>query len=89
MTGRGAGYCAGNDRPGFATPGFGRGWFGRGRGGFGRGRGRGFWGWVPDAPPAYAPSPEQERASLKAQAGALQQQLDTIKQRLASLEEDK
>lgn len=38
MTGRGAGYCAGYDRPGYANPvsgrrvGFGRGWFGRGRG---------------------------------------------------------
>ncbi|KPJ55176.1 hypothetical protein AMJ47_01525 [Parcubacteria bacterium DG_72] len=38
MTGRGAGYCGGYDRPGYANPipgrgvGFGRGWFGRGRG---------------------------------------------------------
>ena len=31
MTGRGMGYCAGFDRPGFASPGFGR----------GRGMGRG------------------------------------------------
>ena len=44
MTGRGAGYCAGNDRPGFASSafggGFGRG-FGQGRG-MAYGRGRGF-----------------------------------------------
>ena len=38
MTGRGAGYCAGYDRPGYANPisgrgvGFGRGWSGRGGG---------------------------------------------------------
>ncbi len=51
MTGRAAGYCSGNDRPGYATvgyggrgPGFGMGrGFGKGRGGgFGRGYGRGF-----------------------------------------------
>ncbi len=49
MTGRGLGYCAGNDRPGYATAeapagrggGFGR-RFGRGAGrGYGRGRGFG------------------------------------------------
>jgi hypothetical protein len=46
MTGRGAGYCTGAGRPGFANMAFGRGWFGFnpgfGRGmGMGRGRGRG------------------------------------------------
>ncbi len=44
MSGRGAGYCAGNDRPGFASSEFGRG-FGRGMGqgrGMAHGRGRGF-----------------------------------------------
>lgn len=48
MTGRGAGYCAGYDAPGFMNRPFG-GWFGgrgRGRGmGFGRGRGFGGGGW--------------------------------------------
>ncbi len=46
MTGRGAGYCAGNDRPGFASSEYGRG-FGRGMGqgrGMAYGRGRGFQG---------------------------------------------
>lgn len=39
MTGRGLGYCSGNDRPGFANIGFGR---GRGVGrGFGMGAGHG------------------------------------------------
>jgi len=46
MTGRGAGYCAGYDAPGYAGPvpgrGFGMGW-GRGwGGGWGRGGGRGW-----------------------------------------------
>ncbi len=47
MTGRGTGYCAGYNAPGYATgPGFGAGrGFGRGRGfGVGFGRGRGFRG---------------------------------------------
>jgi len=65
MTGRGAGYCAGFGRPGFANPIPGRGWtgwgygvgFGRGVGmgrgmGMGRGRGRGF-GWRWPAPYGY------------------------------------
>jgi hypothetical protein len=58
MTGRGAGYCAGFDAPGYANPGpgmaYGRG-FGRGPGrGWGRGfrgRGPGRWaGWYGYAP---------------------------------------
>ncbi len=36
MTGRGMGYCAGYDAPGYVDGGFGGRWFGRG--------GRGFWG---------------------------------------------
>ena len=74
MTGRGAGYCAGYETPGYANPGgFGFG-FGRGRGrGFGRGYGRGFygrgmaprWGWnVPPAAPT-APTSKQELHMLK------------------------
>ena len=40
MTGRKAGFCSGNNRPGYANPGFDRGRrFGRGS----WGRGRGFW----------------------------------------------
>ena len=37
MTGRAAGYCAGNAAPGYVNPGGGRGFGGRGRGGGGRG----------------------------------------------------
>ena len=45
LTGRAAGFCAGNGRPGYANPvpGYGCGMgFGRGRGGWGRGGGRGW-----------------------------------------------
>ena len=48
MTGRAAGYCAGNDAPGYASPGFGRGYgggAGRGYGGGGGGYGGGGRGW--------------------------------------------
>ncbi len=66
MTGRRAGYCAGNDRPGYASPivgrgfgmGYGRG-MGRGRGfgrGFGRGYGRGFGYGPASEPPDYYPA---------------------------------
>ncbi len=41
MTGRQAGYCAGNTSPGYANPVGGRGFYGRDPG-FGRGSGRGF-----------------------------------------------
>jgi len=53
MTGRGAGYCSGSDRPGFASPGLGRGWSGAGRGpgrGLGGGMGFGFRGASPPWP---------------------------------------
>jgi hypothetical protein len=54
MTGRGAGYCAGYDAPGFMNPAAGRG-LRRGAGrGFGRGRGMGFRRRL--APAAQAPA---------------------------------
>ncbi len=90
MTGRGAGYCAGYQMPGYANPIPGR---GCGRGfGFGGGRGRGFgfaqgarWGMMPYA----APSAEQEREALKSQAENLEAALADIRQRLAGLAEAK
>ena len=43
MTGRGAGFCTGNNQPGYASYSFGRGFSGGQSGrGFGRGMGRGF-----------------------------------------------
>jgi len=105
MTGRGAGYCAGYDTPGYANPGPGMGYgrgmgFGRRGGGFGRGWGRGF-GWgaaYPPAPPAWGapyygpavgPTPEEEVAFLEQQATALQQELEALQGRLNELRQDK
>ncbi|MBN1583689.1 MAG: DUF5320 domain-containing protein [Anaerolineae bacterium] len=95
MTGRGAGYCAGYDAPGYANQMPGRG-FGMGRGGgWGRGnrwrnwfRATGLPGWMRfgGAPVWTPPTREQEADSLKAEAGWLKQQLDAITQRLNELE---
>ncbi len=96
MTGRAAGYCAGYDVPGYMNPIPGRG-FGLGLGG---GWGRGFrwrhWyyatglpGWARFGyPPAWGVPPmtkDQEADALKAQAKALQEQLDAINKRIAEL----
>ena len=97
-TGRGAGYCAGYDSPGFANQGFGRGF---GRGMFGRrafgGRGyrnmyfaTGQPGWMRYGayPGAFAPpapmTPEQEQEDLKAQESWLQEQLEAVRSRLVN-----
>ncbi len=98
MTGRGAGYCAGYDAPGYANPVPGRGW-GYGQGGGGRGwrnrfyaTGRPRW-----ARYAYAPEPawdvpppltqEQELEGLRQEAEWLKGQLDAISQRIENIEE--
>jgi len=102
MTGRGAGYCAGYDAPGYANLGPGRGFgMGRGRGGgWGRGwrhrhwfRATGVPGWARPAwgasPGPYAapqPTAGQEAEALKAQAQWLQEELAAIEQRLSELE---
>ncbi|MGC9359622.1 MAG: DUF5320 domain-containing protein [Anaerolineae bacterium] len=98
MTGRGAGYCAGYDRPGYANP-WGGGYGGRGFGGGGRGwrnmyyaTGLPGWaraGYAPAPPSGYpygAPAPADEAEALRAQAEALSQQLDAIRSRLEDLE---
>jgi hypothetical protein len=93
MTGRGAGYCAGSDVPGYANPmpgrglglGWGRGrWFRRGRG-RGGGWGRGRFGY---APAWGAPPPAQEVGFLKSQAEWLKAQLDAIGRRITELEQE-
>lgn len=97
-TGRGAGYCAGFNQPGYMNPVMGQGFRGRGAGfgggGGGRGRRNRFWatgmpgwmrfGWNCQTPPLTAPA-DDEQSLLLQQADMLQQQLDTIHQRIEAL----
>lgn len=90
MTGRGSGFCAGYEVPGYTNPAFGRGFgMGGGRGWRNRfyatgipGRAR-FYGYVP---PYQNSDPEAEKHFLKNQADALQSELDLIKKRLSEVE---
>ena len=85
MTGRGLGYCAGYNSPGFTRGyGMGMGW-GGGRRGYGFGRGYFGPNYAYPPPAQQQAEPEQEINTLKAQAGALQNQLKSILQRLESL----
>jgi len=99
-SGRGAGFCAGYNVPGYANPVPGRGGWGAGRGlGYGRGLGLGlglgfrggrgrvaWWGGVPCAAPmAAAPTAQQEREVLRGQVEALEGTLENLRQRLAEL----
>jgi hypothetical protein len=91
-TGRVAGYCTGNNVPGYANPGFGPGFgFGRGRGrGFGRGfhrRGRGFWG--QGVYPYPEPSREEEKAYLEDVVKGLDEEMKMIRERLQELSKEK
>jgi len=100
MTGRGAGFCAGAEMPGYASGGGGR---GRGFRGHGGGRGwrnmffaTGLTGWqraAAGSPPAWnsppdipLPTKEQERAALKQQAEYLEQALEELRKRMENLE---
>ena len=78
MTGRGAGYCAGINAPGYISGGGG---FGRG---MGMGMGRGFrnrffagWGAAPQAPIEPLNKTEQLSA-LKEQMNRIQQQIEVL-----------
>ncbi|MBC8182623.1 DUF5320 domain-containing protein [candidate division KSB1 bacterium] len=100
MTGRGAGYCAGYNVPGYATPGFGR---GGGFGGGGRGHRNMYYytglpGWVRyGEAPFVAPygaqplasqtTPEQELDYLKYQAKYFQDSLENINKLISEMEE--
>ena len=93
MTGRAAGYCAGNGAPGFANGGFGHGGgFGRGNGGGRGGFGRGFRNqFLATGLPAWARGgsmlPEaDEKQFLANQAKALQAQLEEIQKRQKELD---
>ncbi len=93
LTGRGAGWCAGYDRPGYAVPaprlGLQLGYRGGGRGN-GRGRRNMYYAtglprWArPEAIPP-APAAEQELAELKAQTGWLAGQLADIQKRIEEI----
>jgi hypothetical protein len=94
MTGRAAGYCAGNNTPGFANPGprgggFGRGG-GRGFGGGGFGRRNRFFatglpGWMRWGGGAQAPAqaaPANQREFLEQRVDALQAELSDLQAQL-------
>jgi len=97
MTGRGAGYCAGFDRPGYASQapgrGFGMGWSGgRGRG-WGGGWRRGGRFYAPNlprtfsyVPPVSAYDEESEVKFLRAEAARMKDALGEIEKRLVELE---
>ncbi len=101
-TGRAAGFCTGNPRPGYMSAAgpqraWGRGFGGRCWTGWGAGAGRwrNRW-WATDMPawagyggyqPAYSQvDPEAEKQALKYQADALQNELELINKRLAEME---
>lgn len=104
MTGRGAGFCAGYNAPGYTNPVGGRGMgMGRGRGmgrGFGRGIGLGrvgygvpAWAGVVNPYPANASfepmvTAEQELEGLKQQAEFMQNSLTQISDRIEQLEKE-
>ena len=93
MTGRAAGYCAGNTDPGYMTPGPGRGpgrgFAGRGRGGWGRrnwfyATGMPGWARADEGMPAWGGYPPYGAAPQAWQAGGqaaptAQQELDVLK----------
>lgn len=94
MTGRAAGYCADDTTPGYANPGFGRGYgAGGGRGyGAGGGRGRrnmyyatGLPGWARGeefADPYVVPGPAYTGADPSIQKQALEDQADALQAEL-------
>lgn len=87
MTGRGAGYCAGNETPGYQNRPSPYG-FWRCLAGFGRGWRRQFYatgktGWQRAA--GVASEPEAELTALQRQLDWLTEQIETIKKRLAEL----
>lgn len=105
MTGRGAGYCGGYDRPGFMNP-YGRGYFGWGRGRGWRNwyRATGLPGWrraglglpalrrypFPGYPAAsYQPTVKEEKEILSEQLKALNEEVEAVEKRLKELKGSK
>ena len=99
MTGRGAGFCAGYDVPGYANGGAGlrggRGfrnqYYATGLTGWQRGA-RGFAAVPPQGYPSYPvyqPTPEQELNSLRNQAKMMEEDLARAKEMISELESQK
>ena len=92
MTGRGMGYCAGYDVPGFLNRPWG--WGGYGGRGFGRGWRHRYYatgvpGWMAGGYPNYGPpaaSPENELKALEEEAAFLEKSLEEGRKRLSELE---
>lgn len=90
MTGRGAGFCAGNPNPGYAYSRFGR-RFGRGRG-FGHGfwgRGRRFWYGEFNDIPYVQPTKQEQKNYLEELLKNLEEELKIVKQRIQDLSKEK
>lgn len=90
MTGRGMGYCAGFNHPGFTAGGRGgRGWrnmyYATGLPGWAR---TGYTQPPASPPPPYRYNQEQEKEDLKNEAEMLKQHLDNINRRLEQLEKE-
>ncbi len=91
MTGRGMGFCAGYDMPGYANTGFGRGFgIGMGRkmgfglgGGFGRGMAYRYGAGPYQAEPVA--SQKVTEASVKRDIDVLERELSSLREQLASL----
>ncbi|MGC9309371.1 MAG: DUF5320 domain-containing protein [Candidatus Nanoarchaeia archaeon] len=86
MTGRGLGFCAGNDSPGFTQPGIGF----RGGGRFraprmGRGFGRGFAWRAQPQQQAVQETKANEREMLEQELASIKQEQKEIEQRLKEL----
>lgn len=105
MTGRGGGYCAGYQTPGYANPVGGRGFWGFGRRGGGRGYRHWFWatglprwaragaGFLAGGPAPTAQAPETERGreleDLRQRAGFFESALGELRKRIDELEAER
>ncbi len=78
MTGRGLGYCAGFNSPGFTKPGFGR--------GRGMAWGRGFRFRAAQPIPAQQLTEKQEKQLLEQDKQAAKQDIDQLKQEMQEIE---
>jgi len=83
MTGRGVGYCAGFNRPGYANSIPRRGM------GFGRGRGWRRWGYYPPVYPIAQPTAKEEKEMIQEEMNILKEQMKVFEDRLGELKKKK